>query len=286
MRKLVIPVVCVVVALGYLAACASSNTSDIEPSGPPCDPLLNVGCGDGEKCSLLVESVLPQPRTRTACVPNGEARVGQDCTSAFANPGSPDEGLGFDDCRGGSLCLNGVCTEICQQVIAINPANDIDTCPDGEKACGLFSDVFEDVTDAEIGACATICDLFDPVECRAREGCYLSLVNGEATCATDAIGGELGEPCAGLNSCMAGLGCVLENASDRLQCAPYCKVADGTTAAGGDCAEALGPTAGDPRCIQINTFYDNVERVDDSLGMCVDCGDAEFSDRQACAPAS
>lgn len=284
MRKLVVLVVSL--SLGSLTACGGGDGATDPIGNLPCDPLANTGCADGEKCSILVEAIEPAIMSRTACVPDGAVAVGDACTSAFANPGQLADGQGFDDCAGGGLCLNGLCTEICQLEIAADPADDIDTCPAGQKVCGLFSGIFQDAESIDLGGCAPLCDLFDAESCGEREACYLSLVNGAATCSTNTVGGAIGQTCSGLNSCGEGLGCVLENASDQLLCTPYCKADDGTTVSGADCSILLGPQATDVRCLQINSFYNNVQRVDDSLGMCVDCGDSEFSGREACAPAA
>ena len=254
---------------------------DAAPTGPPCDPLANSGCAADEKCSLVVEATEPVLLSRTACVPDGDVAIGDACTTAFANAGPLAQGQGFDNCVGGAFCVRDVCTEICELDIAQN----IDTCPDGVKACGLYTDIFDDVTSVEVGLCDPVCQLFEVDSCAAEEACYLSLFTGAATCSSNRSQLAAGTECSGLNACNSGLGCILQDQQQQLSCTPYCQTADGLTLAGETCAAALGGV-GTAECVQINLFYNNVSRVGDQFGMCVDCANPQFSMNPGCTAQS
>lgn len=281
MRNLAL--VAMFITASVLTACGDDGNDspldpvDAAPAGPACDPLANTGCAADEKCSLVVEATDPVLLSRTACVPDGAVALGDACTTAFANAGPLAQGLGFDNCAGGAFCVRNVCTEICE----LDTARDIDTCPDGVKACGLYTDIFDDVTAANVGLCDPICDPFDAVSCGAEEACYLSLFTGAATCSSNQSALALGTQCTGLNSCDSGLGCILQNPQQQLSCTPYCKTGDGLTLAGESCSVALGGV-GTAQCVQINRFYNNIPKVGDEFGMCVDCADPQFSMNPGC----
>jgi len=97
--------------------------------GGACDPLAQTGCASGEKCTWIWDQ-----RDSTAelghigCVMAGTVAADQACTFNM-------DPIGFDNCVGGTFCLDGVCKEICDN----NGGSPM--CP-SDKSCGAYSGVF------------------------------------------------------------------------------------------------------------------------------------------------
>ncbi|MCG8421520.1 MAG: hypothetical protein MJE77_26675 [Proteobacteria bacterium] len=264
-----------------LVACSGGSSSgdgaDAGPGGAECAPFQNTGCSAGEKCSVLIEATEPERLSSTRCVPDGVVPLGGECVSGLASPGAD---TGFDNCVGATFCLAGTCTEICRR----NIEQDMDSCVG--KVCSVFAGFFDDVRDdgvagSEVGLCAPTCDLFDTASCGEGQACYLSLISGKPACASNTEKTPVGQMCLALNQCEAGAGCILQDPVRQLSCALYCNTETELTVSGETCSAALGTQ--DARCLQVNRFYDNIERVtDDRYGMCVNCGDDDFAGHPLC----
>ncbi|WP_428264011.1 hypothetical protein [Haliangium sp.] len=256
-------------ALGALGAvgCGGDDAADASAS---CDPLTGDGCAVGEKCSLRVEREQPY-RAVVECVADGDVAPGGAC--GFGDPGPS----GTDDCRAGSFCLDGACQRVCDLAVS--------GCAAG--ACIRYEGVFEG---RGLGVCTPACaplagDGDGDGGCGEGRGCYLALDTGVATC--HPVGSATQDQvCGFIDSCAPGLGCVLSApGGDGSVCTAMCDPGTGATAAGGSCVDALGASAGTPRCVRINRFYSDTPLVDDGLGMCVDCSVAEYAAFAVCSVA-
>jgi hypothetical protein len=243
---------------------------DAEPSSGPCDPLAQLGCGDGDKCTYVIDSTEPLAG-HTGCVPAGAVAEGAACTSAVAS------GTGYDDCAAGLFCGNdGACTEICN-------AQTDGNC-DGDETCVAMSGLFLDLSDA--GLCQPACDpLASPTGCEPGAGCYLSISTGQTTCAAtcpdnpvcdagyskpdnldgDCAGAGWGTQdcyCECQDCCAPGYGCVLTTGSASV-CAYLC---DASASGGPDCS---GSSVAGLSCEQISSYYEGIgQNVPPELGMC------------------
>ncbi len=97
--------------------------------GTLCDPLAQLGCGDGQKCSYFIDSAEPLVG-HTDCVPAGDLGDGAACTDAAHT------GTGYDLCASGLFCIDGSCTEICDREAD-------DEC-DSTESCTGVAGVFDD----------------------------------------------------------------------------------------------------------------------------------------------
>ena len=229
----------------------------------PCDPVTQTGCASGEKCTFIIDTSDPT-NNHTGCAPNGTVAAGAACTR---------DANGVDDCLRPYFCSGGVCTEIC----STNP----ESCP-STATCTPFAGLFDDRTD--VGLCVPQCDPLSSTSCGTGEGCYLSLLNGTATCAVAYLDdpeaktgaatcvanpGTQSCNCVHLNGCVAGYGCVLQNDPTNPTsnvCAFYCDPTQG--GAGPSCSAAIGGGS-TFSCRQIMSFYGNAS-VDPAIGMCID----------------
>lgn len=252
-----------VAGLAGLAGCGHGE--DPAPGAGACDPLAQDGCDVGEKCSVRVDSEVPYMTTVT-CVPNGNAPVGGLC--GFGEPGE----RGYDTCQAGSFCLEGVCTPVC--------APGAGGC--AGETCIEYGGIFEG---DGLGLCTPLCEPVAAEGCALEQGCYLRLDTGLATCHGAGDLGQ-GEACAYIDACERGLGCVLLAPDQQSTvCAAFCDPTTGVTASGGSCAEALGPDAGAPACAAIGAFYQDAPEVPAGVGMCLDCGIAEYAGLSVCGGA-
>jgi hypothetical protein len=210
-----------------------------EPGGPPecgsegCNPVANVGCEGGEKCTFEAYGEAPFWGC-SDCEPVGPKQDGEPCTPpAFGFP---------DDCGGQLFCLDGVCTEIC------STASD-DGCDAGE-VCIAHDIYFADVP--TVGLCRPGCD---PLAggCVTGESCYAIGTSGRGFCAVpytslpisstgapgcSAAPGTQGCNCARINGCAPGYGCLFSpEAPEQFLCAFAC---DATASGGPGCADGPG----------------------------------------------
>jgi hypothetical protein len=267
------PVVAIVLGvlgvLGGAPGCGGDGDQSAPPAGD-CEPLTGAGCTAGdEKCSILVESEDPYS-TEVTCVPSGNVQVGGLC--GFGEPGP----LGYDNCKPGGFCLDGLCARIC----ALAGAGAGADCG-ADEACIAHGGVFEGL---DLGLCTGLCDPLDAASCAPEQGCYLGLGTGQSTC-HEAGGLGLGQVCAYIDACAPGLGCVLlDGDGQRTLCTALCDPATAMTASGQTCAQVLG--VGEPACVAINRFYGDTPDVPDGIGMCLDCADPGYAGLSVCSAAS
>lgn len=164
---------------------SDDDGEDDDGGGPEvsCDPVTSIECGDGEKCTVVLQGSEPT----FACVgETGSSAVGEDCTVSLED--------GLDGCTAGSVCLGedaGTCRSLCD-----NP-NDCTT-----ALC------LEDPLNG-VPHCAPNCSPFEPtcsnlLQCRRQ--------NDRFSC-IDALPGDVGgsgEPCSleGDAGCGQGFMCV------------------------------------------------------------------------------
>lgn len=202
-----------------------------------CDFVTGTGCNEAAGESCVVVSVEP---LRTACVPTGDAGLGEACDPA-----------GILDCAPGSACLgsdleadmDGACNGWCEPGASL-PAE----CP----ACAALGD--------EIGICAE-CTVIDDT-CPDGTQCQLAneLLGGE--CVGVGPGGP-GAPCSPLDeaqSCQDGLMCIdLDEASGgQPVCVEPCEPGNAM------CADE------NASCVDVGLFMPGAPSG--QLGVCLDVG--------------
>ncbi len=123
---------------------------DAPPAGP-CDPLTQTGCAAGEKCTWLVDALMPQHVGHVGCAPDGAVQADQSCT--YGAPGV----TGYDNCVKGLVCSNltggtGFCRTICDtQGSAVS-------C-DSNHTCAAYADWFSEPSmPPAAGLCDPTCD--------------------------------------------------------------------------------------------------------------------------------
>jgi hypothetical protein len=113
-----------------LAACGGDDGPKVlVPDGSivmTCSPSEQTGCAANQKCTWIVDAVVPDPNDpespmvigHTGCAPDGSASVGDACSY-----GAPGE-TGFDNCAKGAVCSDfrqdgkephAVCKTICDR---------------------------------------------------------------------------------------------------------------------------------------------------------------------------
>ena len=125
--------------------------------GGPCDPVMQTGCDEGDRCTLVSEGTTLVP----TCAGAGTIPLLEPCTA-------PPESTP-DDCVEGLLCVSGTCRPLC------NPMSS-SSCATG-FVCGLYSGFPEDV-----GLCDATCD---PVR-QTRDH------DGAAACGSDPVSPSVG----------------------------------------------------------------------------------------------
>src|SRR5688572_20739547 len=104
--------------VGLLVACGGEDKKVMvvpQDATATCNPLLNTGCPSGQKCTWLLDALMPNYVGHIGCAPDGAVALGGTCMY-----GAPGE-TGYDDCAGGTVCSNfrgtapGVCKSICDQ---------------------------------------------------------------------------------------------------------------------------------------------------------------------------
>lgn len=149
--------------VGLLAACGGDDGGNgivvLDSGGADgpmvCNPLTQAGCATGEKCTWLLDALMPQYVGHVGCAPNGTKAAGEACM--FGAPGAS----GYDDCVGGTVCGNyrggaGTCKTICDQQGGMPMCASTHVCV---TYSGLFST--GDTTPAAGGVCDLACNPFD-----------------------------------------------------------------------------------------------------------------------------
>ena len=116
------------VAIAVLASGCELAFGIKDPS-PGCDPLTQLDCSAGEKCTAVVAP----DDDHLACVTAGSAAIGSACM--FAN--------GVDNCMRGTVCINGDCKRFC------DPKGGEPSCP-AIGTCSLVPQLLID----SVGVCA------------------------------------------------------------------------------------------------------------------------------------
>lgn len=229
--------------VGLLVACGGDgNNNKIKlpdasgVDGPSaCNPLTQAGCAANEKCTWMVDAVMPQYVGHVGCAMDGTKNVGEACTYG------PAGATGFDDCKKGAVCSQyampgqaGTCKQVCDQ------QGGMPMC-DAQHVCVTYSRLFS--TGESTPAAAGVCDLAcDPLQDNDFDGSNGTLLGPAAakrgqTCGAAANMGCYGYPsfgtppasgwsCTGdINSAAPGVGL-----RHRVQCTEA-----------NDCADA-GPT--------------------------------------------
>lgn len=249
--------------------------TDVPADAPPgaCNPIVQTGCGPGERCTWIVVEETPTYIGTTGCVPDGTVAVGGACVS-----GPPGDTTGFDDCAAGLYCMMGECREIC----GFAP----DTC-DGES-CTRFVGVFATGDDDPIaGVCQPTCDPLtqlrgDGTPCPTGQSCYGLFGGGGGgvtfTCAgtgTTAIGATIpGTTFA--NSCVA-RGIPAMRADGTRYCTSWCTPVEthsgapaGAGGASPDTCAAAGVAAEECLFAWLRSSSTVVDPRLNDLGICFD----------------
>jgi hypothetical protein len=199
--------------VGLLVACGGDgNKIMIKDSGGPdapmvCNPLTQAGCMAGEKCTWLLDALMPQYVGHIGCAPDGTAAIGDACM--YGAPGT----TGYDNCAKGGVCGNyrggaGTCKKVCDQQGG-NP-----TC--GEThVCVTYSGLFS--TGETSPAAGGVCDLAcDPLADNDFDGSGTASNKTATTCGTGATAGCYGWPSYGTPP-VTGWSCTNDIHSDVLQ---------------------------------------------------------------------
>lgn len=152
-----------------------------------CNPLTQSGCMAGEKCTWLLDALMPQYVGHVGCAPDGTAAQGESCM--YGAPGAS----GFDNCKSGLVCGNyrggaGTCKTICDQ------QGGTPMC-DSSHVCVTYSGLFTtgETTPAAGGVCDLACN---PLEDNDFDGSGDD-TKGMNTCGSAASVGCYGYPSYG-----------------------------------------------------------------------------------------
>lgn len=155
-----------------------------------CNPVSQVGCSLGEKCTWIVDQTTPQYVGHSGCVPDGTAAVGAACMYGAAGA------TGYDNCTRGAVCSAfaqpgsaGVCEQICDNQGGIPMCNAMHGCVAEPP---LFSTGA--TSPAAAGVCETACD---PLTDNDFDGSGSALTRTGSACGSAADVGCYGLPSAG-----------------------------------------------------------------------------------------
>ena len=189
--------------VGLLVACGGgddNNKIKLPDANPVdavgvCNPLTQAGCAAGEKCTWLIDAVMPQYVGHVGCAPDGTAAAGAACTYG------PAGATGYDDCAKGNVCSQfampgqaGTCKAMCDQ------QGGAPMC-DAQHVCVTYARLFStgDTTPAAAGVCDLACD---PLQDNDFDGSGGSLTGSasmkrKTTCGANANIGCYGYPSFG-----------------------------------------------------------------------------------------
>lgn len=190
MKKLVLGVLLV----GLFAACSSDKKKVmvVQPDATmQCNPLLNTGCPASQKCTWLIDALMPNYVGHIGCAPDGAKNVGETCTYGPAGE------LGYDDCKFGGVCTNfrnpmtttsGVCKAVCDQQGGMPACDD-------SHVCVVYANLFDlgETSPAAAGVCNVSCS---PLADNDFDGSGTGLTKSGTTCGS-AAEGCYGSPSAG-----------------------------------------------------------------------------------------
>lgn len=227
---------------------SGSNPTVDAPVAAACNVLTQMGCQANEKCTWIhsTEAVPGTPALGAiGCAPAGSANTGDACTFG------PAGDTGYDNCKGGDICVHSLCKSICDNNNGAGP-----NCP-SNFACVTYDSLFANhgSTTTPAGACDPTCNPLDDNDfdgsgtmftktgsaCGSDPtvGCY----GGESTshptfftCSTPVKGTEtlthrsvIPDDLQFLNACMPGYGIAFAGdatGSMNLDCYAFCKPGD------------------------------------------------------------
>lgn len=210
---------------GSFSACscepldAGVDAPDIDAApAPACSPFSNNGCTGGQKCGWVQTQDTPI-RGELACVPDGVAAHGEECTRTATG----------DDCEAGEVCVAGTCKTICE----LGGTG----CGSAER-CVAYGTVLVDAQGTSThGVCERGCDpltqlTYAGTACPSGEGCYL-ILTAETTVATcAAVGtatyGQALSPPIFANACVPGFQVRRRPGTNIQECGALCQVAEVT----------------------------------------------------------
>jgi hypothetical protein len=126
--------------------------------GAACNPVAQTGCAPNEKCTWIIDQVVPSEVGHIGCAPvtGSEVGAGESCLDAGDEGGPPPGASGFDNCVKGAICIARICQDICDpQAVGAES-----TC-DAQHECGSYSGLFEQGGSTVAGACDPLCTLHD-----------------------------------------------------------------------------------------------------------------------------
>lgn len=146
-----------------LAACSDGSKKtvilvDAPPEQGVCNPIMQTGCADGQKCNWIYDQVETDANPdqvrvgHIGCEPIPASPVGLDQKCSNDPDGSPP--VGADPCGKGQECVSGYCRTICDNQAAGNVAG---TC-DGDHACVNYQTLFVSGSATVAGVCNVLCD--------------------------------------------------------------------------------------------------------------------------------
>ena len=188
MKKLALGVLLV----GLFVACSDDKKKVmvVQPDVTmQCNPLLNTGCPAMQKCTWLLDALMPNYVGHIGCAADGTKQLGEACMY-----GAPGE-TGYDDCVHGTVCSNfrgtapGICKQVCDQ------QGGMPAC-DASHVCVIYSNLFDlgDTTPAAAGVCNTACS---PLTDNDFDGMGSDLPNRTAHVCGSAAEGCYGSPSYG-----------------------------------------------------------------------------------------
>jgi hypothetical protein len=161
----------------------------VQPDTPPiCNPLSQAGCNAGEKCTWLLDALMPQYVGHVGCAVDGAAGVGDACM--YGAPGAQ----GYDNCAKGLVCGNyaggaGTCKTVC------DPQGGNPTCG-ATHVCVTYAGLFS--TGATTPPSGGVCDLAcDPLADNDYDGSGSALGRTGTTCGSALTSGCYGYPSFG-----------------------------------------------------------------------------------------
>jgi hypothetical protein len=156
--------------------------------GTNCNPLMQTGCAAGEKCTWLLDALMPQYAGHVGCAPDGAANAGEACMYGEAGA------AGYDNCKRGTVCSNylggtGTCKQICDQMGGFPPC-------DAQHTCVVYSGLFStgEMTPAAGGLCDVACN---PLTDNDFDGAASASMKTSAACGTNPGVGCYGYPSFG-----------------------------------------------------------------------------------------
>ncbi|HVU04056.1 MAG TPA: hypothetical protein VHE30_19990 [Polyangiaceae bacterium] len=214
-----------------------SSPTDASSAGG-CDPVLQTGCGVGERCTWAGTA----SSGHLVCAPDGTRSSGQTCSIATS-----DAGVGLDDCKAGLACVGGRCFTLCD-------ADSAAACSAG-SACAEYAGYYTGGAH-RVGVCRPECDpLTQEIEgvpacgsanpASPNRGCY-GLLNGPFLCAgvvaPNAVQGVSIQGPVYANSCAPGFAAVLtkSSADETPICSALCKPAPTSSSTPGNAKGAVG----------------------------------------------